>query len=136
MNFVHGQKCTCIIDGREITDAKISIDDKNYIYIYICQNNINGNKTKELFEYDYSWCLKGDIGFGGIFDLKLFPLEEEFTRGELVEVRDSEDEEWIEKTFIAQIKDIEFPIFVIRNYYEKDFHKNKQENSTLFLNSY
>ena len=40
MNFKHNQKVTCEIDGKKITDAKISIDKDGTPYI--CQNEKDG----------------------------------------------------------------------------------------------
>lgn len=73
MKFTHGQKVTCNIDGIEITDAMISIDDKGVPYI--CQNEIKGAITDNKLGYEYSWQLNTDFTEFSLTNLK--PLHEE-----------------------------------------------------------
>jgi hypothetical protein len=53
--FKHGARCTCIIDGIKITDAKISIDEDGSVYI--CQNKKIGATPQDKLGYKYSWLI-------------------------------------------------------------------------------
>lgn len=48
---LEGHRCTCVIDGQEVTDAKISVENG---VISICQNIIEGSQIANL-GYKYSW---------------------------------------------------------------------------------
>lgn len=59
----HGMRVRCIIGGRQINDARISIseDDREENYAYICQNYISGDNGAEYdFGYCYSWIIFGN----------------------------------------------------------------------------
>jgi hypothetical protein len=65
--YVTGDQITCIIDGVEISDAKIYVcsleeiinsDLKQAVYYaaaYVCQNDIAGSKGPNLLGYNQSW---------------------------------------------------------------------------------
>lgn len=55
MNFKHGQRVKCTIDGTEINDAKISINNDGIPFI--CQNQRNGIRANNMLGYKYSWVL-------------------------------------------------------------------------------
>ena len=59
MNFKHKQKVVCEIDGKKITDVKISIDKDGTPYI--CQNEKDGVTAENLLGYKYSWELNKDF---------------------------------------------------------------------------
>lgn len=48
----HGMRVTCKIDGKEISDAKISMEGDS---MYICQNVLSGSGCKDKLGYKYSW---------------------------------------------------------------------------------
>ena len=56
--FKHGQRVTCKIEGTQINDAKISIDE--YGEVYVCQNKKDGCDTDDKLGYAYSWSIYGD----------------------------------------------------------------------------
>lgn len=58
--FKHGQRCTCEIQGKEVTDAKISINGNGSIYI--CQNIKDGLEADDMLGYKYGW-LAVDHGY-------------------------------------------------------------------------
>lgn len=51
----HGMKVTCKINGKKITDAKLSMD-KNGSY-YVCQNESFGIRAEDMLGYGKSWLL-------------------------------------------------------------------------------
>lgn len=51
----HGMKVLCEIDGKEIKDAKISIDEDGRVYV--CQNVKDGFDAEDKLGYKYSWIL-------------------------------------------------------------------------------
>ena len=61
VEFVTGDKVTCIIDERVITDAKIYVVEGllvrggTRIYGYICQNKIVGSAPPDMLGYSCSW---------------------------------------------------------------------------------
>ena len=57
--FKHNQKVTCEIDGKKITDARISINADGDPFI--CQNKKNGSYTENKLGYKYSWGLNRDF---------------------------------------------------------------------------
>jgi hypothetical protein len=59
MTFKHGQKVKCEIYGREITDARISINKSGIPYI--CQNKEDGIAADDKLGYEYSWMLNKDF---------------------------------------------------------------------------
>ncbi len=69
MKFNHGDYVTCEINGKKITDARISIGED--YFPYICQNVCNGLQTKELFGYEYSWFLKKNFTKESVTNLQL-----------------------------------------------------------------
>lgn len=56
MNYKHGQKVKCEIEGVKVNDARISIDRDGDIYI--CQNERNGAGAEDKLGYKYSWWIK------------------------------------------------------------------------------
>jgi hypothetical protein len=69
MKFKHGDKVTCTIDGRKITDARISIDPNEDAFI--CQNVRDGARARDLLGYKYSYYIGCDFSNPGVEDLKL-----------------------------------------------------------------
>jgi hypothetical protein len=59
MKFKHGDKVTCTINGVDIKDARISINEDGDTYI--CQNVKRGNLANDLLGYKYSWVLLADF---------------------------------------------------------------------------
>lgn len=54
--FRHGQKVTCRIFGKKITDATVSIDNRGgRTLAYLCQNVKDGATAPIMFGYYYSW---------------------------------------------------------------------------------
>ena len=72
--FKHGQRVTFVLQGKKITDARISIGKgvKTKDCIFLCQNEIEGMFCEELFGFKYSYCLlgKGDAYFGSFILIK------------------------------------------------------------------
>lgn len=53
MELQHGDKVRCVIDNQLIEDAKISIDQKGYIWI--CQNDLlSGPSIANMLGYKYA----------------------------------------------------------------------------------
>jgi hypothetical protein len=69
MQFKHGDRVTCKIDGTEITDARISIDPDGFPFI--CQNQKNGSIAKDLLGYKYSYYPGRDFSNHFVENLKL-----------------------------------------------------------------
>jgi hypothetical protein len=65
VTYRHGDPVTCKIFGKEVTDAKISIDtdasDYRDNYVYICQNAHTGRNAMNKLGYKYSRCI-GTVG--------------------------------------------------------------------------
>ena len=57
MNFKHGEKVTCKIEGEYINDARISIDSSGIPFI--CQNFRDGTRADDKLGYKFSWTFKG-----------------------------------------------------------------------------
>jgi len=55
MKLLHGTKVTCEIEGKKITDAKISKEGDGSFYI--CQNKKEGVTAENKLGYNYSWCI-------------------------------------------------------------------------------
>lgn len=55
----HGMKVKCKIEGKEVNDAKLSIDNDGSVYV--CQNVKQGGLADHRVGYDYSWYV-GDSG--------------------------------------------------------------------------
>lgn len=53
MKFKHGDYVTCEIEGKQIDDARISINKERHYFV--CQNKKDGATTRERFGYKYSW---------------------------------------------------------------------------------
>jgi len=69
MNLTHGMKVTCEIEGKKITDAKISKDANGDLFI--CQNKCPSVVTAEnKLGYKYSW----EIGSESVADSKLYDV--------------------------------------------------------------
>lgn len=49
---LHGAKVKCKIGDHIINDARVSVDGSR---IYLCQNEVEGSRTVNMFEYKYSW---------------------------------------------------------------------------------
>lgn len=69
ITFKHNDKVTCKIEGVEIKDAKISINESGSPFI--CQNIKNGSDAKDKLGYRYSWILNSDFTDMSVTDLKL-----------------------------------------------------------------
>lgn len=54
----HGMTVTCKIEGVQIDDAQISIDQKGQTYI--CQNKKDGTDAPDKLGYNYSWVFNYD----------------------------------------------------------------------------
>lgn len=82
MKFKHGDRVTCKINGKEISDARISIGSSGAHYI--CQNIMMEMTAKEQFGYRSAWFFNVDSPESdGVTELKLkertiksHPLEE------------------------------------------------------------
>jgi hypothetical protein len=61
ITYEHGDSVTCKIFGKEVTDAKISIDTDASVYehnyVYICQNVHTGKTAMNKLGYKYSRCI-------------------------------------------------------------------------------
>ena len=55
MELTHGMRVTCEIEGKKITDAKISKEGDGSFYI--CQNKKEGVTAENKLGYNYSWCI-------------------------------------------------------------------------------
>ena len=66
--YYHGQSVKCFIDGEEITDAKISINNDGEGFI--CQNKAAGTIADNLFGYRYSWKISRDFTNSCLSNLK------------------------------------------------------------------
>lgn len=51
----HGEKVTCEIEGKEITDAVINVEEDRKVYI--CQNIKDGSSCFNKHGYEYSWLI-------------------------------------------------------------------------------
>jgi len=51
-SFKHGDKVTCTINDKEVTDAKISIGTNDVVYL--CQNYKDGYDASDKLGYEYS----------------------------------------------------------------------------------
>ena len=70
MNFKHGDRVKCTIDGTEIDDAKISIDEDGTPFI--CQDDERGGcAAEENFGYKYQWILDEDFTDPSVTNLRL-----------------------------------------------------------------
>lgn len=67
--FKHGDYVTCTIDGINITDARISIDNAGNPFI--CQDIKDGYDADDKLGYKYSWCIEKDFTCYGVTNLKL-----------------------------------------------------------------
>jgi len=95
MNFKHGDKVTCYIDGVYINDARISINtepDSLNAVIHICQNIKDGHSIDDKLGYKYSWSINNDFssklnksGTIQVTDLKLADTRTEITWDNLQE---------------------------------------------------
>ena len=68
MELKHGMKVTCEIEGKEITDAKISKDADGSFFI--CQDKKRGTGAENKLGYKYSW----EIGSESVADSKLYDV--------------------------------------------------------------
>ena len=68
MKLIHGTKVTCEIEGKKITDAKISKEGDGSFYI--CQNKKEGVTAENKLGYKYSW----EIGSESVADSKLYDV--------------------------------------------------------------
>ena len=50
-----GQRVTCTIYGRVVNDAKVHFEGGRW---YICQNDLDGNRSNDRLGYRHSWSLK------------------------------------------------------------------------------
>lgn len=82
MNFKHGDKVTCYIEGEYIDDAMISIDSDRP---YICQNIRYGLEAEDKLGYKYSFGLNRDFTEMQVKNLKLADTRTEITWDNLQE---------------------------------------------------
>jgi len=68
MNFKHGDRVKCMIEGVEIDDAKISIDE--YGMPFICQNKKDGRDADDKLGYKYSWALNEEFNNRDVTNLR------------------------------------------------------------------
>ncbi len=56
--FRHGDRISCRIDGVEVKDARISLEEGcGSNSFYICQNSNKGANCKDLLGYKHSWII-------------------------------------------------------------------------------
>lgn len=79
MNFKHGDRVKCTIDGTDIDDAKISIDKDGTIFI--CQNKKDGWKAEDRLGYKYSWILDEEFEDRNVTNLR--PVKKSFDYPEI-----------------------------------------------------
>ncbi len=82
---VAGAKIKCIIDGIQIDDARIQIQDNR---VYICQNRKDGERCGNKLGYHYSWCI------GPLKTLKRDTVISFFRRTHVHDVCLNEPKEW------------------------------------------
>ena len=111
MNFKHNQKVVCEIDGKKVTDAKISID--KYRTPYICQNEKKGTTTDNLLGYKYSWQLNKDFTNDSVTNLKPFNKTiRDVEIGDIL-IRDGDEQMVLDvrEKIVALSEDDDFEIF-------------------------
>jgi len=52
---LHGKKVRCVIAGRSIDDAKISVNPDRGYMVHVCQNLEDGSDAKDKLGYQHSW---------------------------------------------------------------------------------
>jgi hypothetical protein len=68
MNFKHGDRVKCMIEGVEIDDARISIDKDGTPFI--CQNKEDGGDAEDKLGYKYSWVLSEEFEDSDVTNLR------------------------------------------------------------------
>ena len=79
MNFKHGDRVKCTIDGTEIDDARISIDKDGTPFI--CQDKKAGWKADDMLGYKYSWILDEEFEDRNVTNLR--PAKKSFDYPEI-----------------------------------------------------
>ena len=79
MNFKHGDRVKCTIDGTDIDDAKISIDKDGTPFI--CQDKKAGWKADDMLGYKYSWILDEEFEDRNVTNLR--PVKKSFDYPEI-----------------------------------------------------
>ena len=79
MKLIHGMKVTCEIEGKKITDAKISKDANGSFFI--CQDKKRGTGAENKLGYKYSWEIGNvesadDLSGSAVTNLKLKPVKD------------------------------------------------------------
>ena len=79
MKLIHGTKVTCEIEGKKITDAKISKDADGSFFI--CQDKKRGTGAENKLGYKYSWEIGNvesadDLSGSAVTNLKLKPVKD------------------------------------------------------------
>lgn len=69
MNFKHGDRVKCTINGADIEDARISIDKDGTPFI--CQNEKGGWYADDTLGYKFSWQLNDDFTDDDVTNLRL-----------------------------------------------------------------
>ena len=77
----HNDKVTCIISGKVITDARISIDKGGTPYICHNEKNCDGGRADDKLGYKYSWGLERDFTDIGVTNLRLVTA---FQKGDIL----------------------------------------------------
>ena len=68
MNFKHGDRVKCTIDGTDINDASISIDKNGTPFI--CQDKKDGWYADDKLGYKYSWVLDKEFNNRDVTNLR------------------------------------------------------------------
>lgn len=68
MDFKHGDRVKCTIDGMDIDDAKISIDTDRTPFI--CQNKKDDRDAEDKLGYKYSWALDEEFNNNYVTNLR------------------------------------------------------------------
>ena len=68
MNFKHGDRVKCTINGTDIDDARISIDTDRTPFI--CQNKKDDRDAEDKLGYKYSWALDEEFNNNYVTNLR------------------------------------------------------------------
>lgn len=97
MQFKHGDKVTCEINGTKITDARISINE--FDTPYICQNIVEGVDCGDKLGYQHSWAIRRDFTAPKVTNLRLAKKDiADITTYEVVEMTVEEVSKALGKT--------------------------------------
>ena len=68
--YHHHQKVTCVLQGFDIKDARISIDKDGQPYICHNDERFDGSAADDLLGYKYSWEINKDFTVTSVTNLK------------------------------------------------------------------